>query len=158
MRINILFNLMFALIASTASAFTVSGQCVAGKFVKTCVGDSVYVLENRSDYEIDEEEALLFVRVDQKSIAKVGQSEIALKGKVGFLSKLEVFRPEQIIVRKGCVFKNRYCVGESVYIPGYNVFPTGDIVGVFMDGRVLVERMGQKVVMNTRDLVRLREE
>lgn len=158
MKLQYIIWLAAILVSSPSFGFTTAGSCVVGKFVKTCVGDNIYVLENRNDYDLDEEEALVFVKVDQMVVTSVNVSRIEAKPKLSFGGRKESYLPEQIIVRQGCVYKNRYCIDEQVYIPGYNIRPIGKIVGIFMDGRVLVERLNEKTMMNTRDLVRLREE
>jgi hypothetical protein len=130
--------------------------CLTSKYLKVCSGDNIYMLEKSTDNSRDEEDEDLDVRVDRMRIDSV-KSVDSVEVSRELIGKSRTVPSSYIIAKEGCLFKTSYCIGEKVFIPGHIMFTGGKIVGIFLDGRLLVERLKSKTVMNRRDLVRLRK-
>ena len=156
--------LIFILVISTlkthaevdAPKIALEKGCLTSKYLKVCSGDDIYMLEKSTDYSLDEEDEDLDVRVDRMKIDKIKTVD-SVEVSRELIGKSRTVPSNQIIVKEGCLFKTSYCIGEKVFIPGHIMFTGGKIVGIFLDGRLLVERLKAKTVMNRRDLVRLRK-
>jgi hypothetical protein len=162
MRNSILF--FFGVLLSVNATFAepadvqikIEKGCARTSWAYACEGTPVYVLEDRSLYVRDEEEHTITAKVDSMKIVKItSEKSVSVKGAI--LGGSSVVEVKHLIVRAGCALKKKYCVGEEVYSPGHVIVAKGKIVGIFFDGRVLVERLGEKTIMNIRDVVRLRD-